>query len=702
MAFVRKYKKGGRQEIPDTLSPRDAKPVPVERPALSIHSGAIPGMEAPPAALPIRQSTGAGLSEQNQLGRAFGQRLAAARRFSIYGNGDGSTDAATNLPATTTSNSTPATSTGKPKPVYSNNQGQNTRIRMVPETYQNNTPASSRIRLVPESTTRSYQKPVTSTTTKPANTPAVQPVAVSHATPSRGIGDWLTQPVAIPGPTTGQAVEAVKKQLFSSPYDAFGNRKANSQQQQSAEPTLAQRESAREQLRQHRQGIQPGPQTGSLQKWWASKQPWLNQRREKHFAHGGSVPSMAGGGTYDEPSYQDGSLQQQRDYNRMRWGQAPAIRGFKESFLNNNPGVIDKSGINWLSGGRQGDQSVPVSPALSSRIDNQPLLPAGKAATAETAAGKVGNGAAGSGMKRGFGDYANAAMGIYGLVSALTAKKPTLAAPARYQSQINPATGLPYAQMQQAQQDIAANTRQYSRPTTSSHGTNVLMKLGANANANQAYANLGVANSQAYKQDTNRVSDQLNHDYATNYQLQRGYQEGQYNQNLASYAARMQGAGAAINNSLQYENARSADLRNKGVEERMSNNRLQFMHQGDQEDLRTRLTLQGMEPDAIEAELAKRQNPYARYATNNYQKRARGGRVYPMYARGGRMTVDITESSQERRENTRQQAESNRQLRQLSLEYSKLVQSASQQAINAFHRSIASAHRTYATPFKSH
>lgn len=373
---------------------------------------------------------------------------------------------------------------------------------------------------------------------------------------------------------------------------------------------------------------------------------YYRQQREKKMAGGGGVPSSSGLDEFGVPL-----LNANAKGVAQSAGALPFLGLGKNSWTNPNQAAIDgrQAEQTWQEGRTPikplGIRSAAINltgkalPFNSTPSSNSPALnkelPFSRSRLGmDKQVAANGNMAAGGGTKRGVADYANLAFGAYGLASVLTAKKPKLAAPSRYTSMINPATGLPEAQVNQARADISSNARMASRPQGSDNGANTMLRLGVNANTNRALVDLNTANATAYKTDQQRVTDQTNQDRQFNYGNQRNFEEQQYGRQLQDFQQRQQAGQGMIQNSLNYEQARAQDLGNKAIDERTANNRLGMMHEGDMADYRTALITSGKySAEQIDQMIAAKANPHAQYQTRNYQKKRQGGKINSRYNR---------------------------------------------------------------------
>jgi hypothetical protein len=235
---------------------------------------------------------------------------------------------------------------------------------------------------------------------------------------------------------------------------------------------------------------------------------------------------------------------------------------------------------------------------------------------------------------RGIADYANLALGAYGLASTLSAKKPTLERPRDYRSVIKPATG-DETLLTNTNNAIASgantarrNLRQYAGSNTSGY---VQGALAINDQENKARTQALGTNAAIYRGEQDRVYGQLNADKQFNHNAKRQYDEAMYSQKLNEWAGRQQQGQAMLQNSLNYEQQRSADIANKGVAERQANQRVDLMGEGMLYDQATKLVINGDFPSVAAAMEHLRQTKAGgldKYKTFNYQgKRRYGGLV---------------------------------------------------------------------------
>ncbi len=215
---------------------------------------------------------------------------------------------------------------------------------------------------------------------------------------------------------------------------------------------------------------------------------------------------------------------------------------------------------------------------------------------------------------------ANAGLGVAGAISYAAAKRPVLPGPIKFESTINPATGLTEASKRFAQNQIAQQTAQANQmANTSDNRYNTAVKLQANYNANQALANLAVQDSQVYEQNLQRVNEQQNRDAYINFQNQQNYNQQKFEQDNQYYQQHRDMGTQMAQNALTYEVQRKADMENKRVLENQTNQQLAAMAEQEIIKANNARILQG-KPVLTEQETDAIRTNFMQHATSNYQK----------------------------------------------------------------------------------
>lgn len=232
--------------------------------------------------------------------------------------------------------------------------------------------------------------------------------------------------------------------------------------------------------------------------------------------------------------------------------------------------------------------------------------------------------------RRGFADYANLALGAYGLTSSLSGNKPQLERPRQYRSIIKPATGNE-SLLQRNMNRIATNANSARRGLRQRAGSNtsayVQGSLAINDQRNKAEADALAYNAELFRQEQDRVYSQLNNDRQVNYENNRAYDEAMYRQRLGEWLGRQERGRQMLQSAINYEQQRSADLANKGIAERQANTRIDMMSEGMLYDQAVRLVVAGRYPNveaAMEALRKGNQGRFDQYKTYNYQRKYGG------------------------------------------------------------------------------
>ncbi len=237
----------------------------------------------------------------------------------------------------------------------------------------------------------------------------------------------------------------------------------------------------------------------------------------------------------------------------------------------------------------------------------------------QNSANQVTDGA-GAGLRQGTGlRLLNAGLGLAGAISFATAKRPNLPGPGKFQSLINPATGMSEASKRFAQTQIAANTAAATKPMTSDARLNQQAKLQANYNANQALSNIAVQDAEMMRQDQMRVNQQVNQDSLMNFQNQQAYNQQKFALDNEAFQQRRAQGQQMVQSAINYENQRAADMANKRIAENTANNQVNmFAEQAIMSENANRRI--AYKPQMTPEEEAAFRQRFSSYNTNNYQR----------------------------------------------------------------------------------
>jgi carboxylesterase type B len=230
----------------------------------------------------------------------------------------------------------------------------------------------------------------------------------------------------------------------------------------------------------------------------------------------------------------------------------------------------------------------------------------------------------GEGNKMNTMDYANAGLGVAAIARNLFSKRPTMKEPEKLDSFIRPAQGDEDA-LARKQNAIAEQTRSATRDINQTTGSdvssNVAARLGIQANANDA-ENAALSENAAIKRaDENRVEQAINRDRQINHDLMQVYNDRVFNAEYADYIRRDAEGKQTFNNSLNYENQRQADLRNKAFQERLTNQNIDMLKAAQLYDAQKELIRQGRTAEDAKAEAPNLAYDFGQYKTNFYGRK---------------------------------------------------------------------------------
>lgn len=258
----------------------------------------------------------------------------------------------------------------------------------------------------------------------------------------------------------------------------------------------------------------------------------------------------------------------------------------------------------------------------------------------------------------------NTALGAYGAVSLLTAKRPRIEKPKQMNLSIRPAQGdegMVSRSMNSIDESVRKGSGELRRRTGSDLSSYVQGITAMTDNAGRARAEVLGNNAQMKRADENRMFGEVNQEKSINLELGEQHRRENMIRGEQMYSGRVQGAQAAVNNSLNYGVQKRATERNNEVQLDMANKRLEFMLLNQAQNWRS----QGM----TEEEIAKRIDEYRKTAS---------------FKKGGR----ISDSVKMKIASSKDIAKANSDMRKLFREYSKLISDASMESIKQFNQNI--------------
>lgn len=263
----------------------------------------------------------------------------------------------------------------------------------------------------------------------------------------------------------------------------------------------------------------------------------------------------------------------------------------------------------------------------------------------------------------------NTAMGLYGAASLLTAKRPKLERPNRFNMAIRPAMGdedMVSRSMNSIDESVRGGAGDL-RARTGNDLTSYVQGLSAMTdNATRAKSDVLGTNAQIKRQDENRMFSEMNREKELNLNLDEGYRREKNILNESIYNGRVQGAQAAVNNSLNYGVHKRADEANNNVNLKMANRRMEFL---------------------IQAEISKMKNEgKTPQEIKNFEDGIRSAMTKQIFAQGGRIESAANMSIA----NNKNMADANKELRRIFNEYKKLVAMASLESLRQFNANIRS------------
>lgn len=260
----------------------------------------------------------------------------------------------------------------------------------------------------------------------------------------------------------------------------------------------------------------------------------------------------------------------------------------------------------------------------------------------------------------------NNAMGAFGAASLLTAKRPKLERANRFSMAIRPATGdegMVSRSFNKIDQATRAGAGQLRNRTGSDLTSYVQGVTAMTDNAAKAKSDVLGANAQMKRQDENRMFGEMNQERQINLNLDEANRRESNIQNEQMYLNRVQGAQAALNNSMNFGVQKRANQTNNQIQLNMANKRLEMML-------------------LSEASRMKSSGTYTDEQIEEWKQNMR--QAARSYANGGR----ISDSTRMKIANNSDISRANKQLMDIFKEYKKLVSQASVESIRQFNANI--------------
>ena len=303
-----------------------------------------------------------------------------------------------------------------------------------------------------------------------------------------------------------------------------------------------------------------------------------------------------------------------------------------------------------------------------------------------------------------------ATQGVLGALIYGTAKAPKpLDAPAPYKNNTRGAQGMEATGYEQARQDILTGQETASQATSADASTSVVQRLLAGREAGRALGSLAVQNNGAFQTDQRRVDAEQRQDYDRNYTLQRGFKEGQYNEQKQEHTARrIQGqlmvqAGAdslgAAYQSRQQDKQLALESKNRQGEASIKQLHLDLASAKTEEE--TELLLGQLEK--IDAQGIRTRQARARYGKKAVVSKAGGGKIYTgdLEFKPGRAGKSSASAKGKASSRVPQSPVSVQTFHDMSKDFGNQIAKFGAQASAHFNRSLETAMRLRSTPFGS-